>query len=112
MVAVVEQLRELGLDEVDRARVVFEYCGGAFSDFPWFRETITFVADPHRRVRHLTLEGDWWYADDLAPYYFDLEKRNDILHRELGRRIHVPAANGDGGGLAFWLEHVVSRRKR
>jgi hypothetical protein len=108
MIAVVQQLAELGLDEVDLAEVVFNYCNGAFSDFTSFRDSVRFVEDPHRRIGHMDFEGDWWYADDLASYYFDLENKGDILERELGRRVYVPEARGDGRGLAGWLEQLAS----
>ena len=112
MIAVVRQLEEMGLAELDRARVIFDYCDGAFSDFSWFRREVSFVEDPHRRVRHLALESDWWYADDLASYYFSLENKSDVLDRELGRRVYVPHANGDGQDLATWLEGVASKSER
>jgi hypothetical protein len=103
-----EQLGELGLEELDRSRVVFDYCDGAFADFAWFRRAVSFVEDPHRRVRYIARDQDWWYVDDLAPYYFDLEGKRGVLERERGRRVFVPRPNGDGRGLAEWLEEVPS----
>ena len=108
MVAVLQQLAELGIDDVARAEVVFDYCDGAFSDFSWFRRSVRYIADPHRRVGHMDLTDDWWYADDLASYFFELENKVQTFDEEFHRRVYVPRANGDGQGLARWLGRIGS----
>ncbi len=89
--------------EYDTLGVLFRLCGGAFRDEAWLRARTIVIDDPQRRADHIDFTGDWWYADDLAPYYLRQSGRAELLERHLGGRILTPEPSGDGRDVLEWL---------
>jgi len=104
--SVVQQVASL-IPTADQKEIVFQYCAGVFKDKALFRKRVELMADPEHRGAHIDFSADWWYVDDLAPYYLNVESNGDILVKECGRRVFVPRANGDGSGVAAWLEKTL-----
>lgn len=85
---------------------IFDICRGVFSDKSWFRSVTSLVEDPMNRASEVDLEGDWWYVDDLAEYYFQKAGRDEVFRRNIGRRILVPSLEGDGTDVVKWLNQI------
>jgi hypothetical protein len=98
----VRLLEELG-QTPDGLAAVFMLCDGAFQDEVWFREHVSLVRDPDRRAEQIDLAGDWWYADDMAAFYFRAVGQEADYTEHLGKRIFVPAPEGRGCDLLAWL---------
>jgi hypothetical protein len=93
--------------DTDSAGTLLELMEGAFDDEAWFRSVVVLARDPFTRGEEIDLDGDWWYADDLAEDYLVEAGRRDVFEREAGRRIHVAEPRGTGARLLAWLENVV-----
>ncbi len=87
----------------DGRGTVFKLCEGAFQDETWFREHVDLVRDPDRRAEEIERDGDWWYADDMAAFYFKSAGREAELAEHLGKRIYAPEPDDRGCGLLAWL---------
>lgn len=102
MITVTRYLAEVDPD-ADPAEIVFRYLDGAFVDIEAFRARVVYSEDPEHRARHIDYAADWWYVDDMAAYYLELECLGDVLRAESGRRVFIPRPDGDGSGVAAWL---------
>ena len=87
----------------DEMNVLLRLCDGAFTDEDWFRSVTTIVSNPDSRCRHINLTEDWWYVDDLAGQFMTQAELKDILRLQLGIRVLVPDAYGDGQDIIQWL---------
>jgi hypothetical protein len=107
-VAIVRALDEIGRAP-DALGMIFDLSLGAFEDPAWFRAVTGLIADPRRRAAHIEFSGDWWYVDDLARHYLEIEGRSEMLSVHEGTRIFVPSEDGDGADVLGWLEDSKSR---
>ena len=104
MCTIVSTLAELGR-EVDGHDMIFRLCQGAFRDDHWFRSSTTLIPDGARRARYIDFGGDWWWVDDRALFFLELEGlAHHADHR--GRRLMVPKPDGDGSDVLSWLESI------
>ena len=108
MITIARHMAEVAPD-TDPAEIVFRYLDGAFVDIEAFRARVVYSEDPEHRARHMDFDADWWYVDDMAAHYLELEGLGDVLRAEWGRRVFIPRPNGDGRGVAAWLTGVAER---
>ena len=97
----IELAVEIG-QTVDGREILHEYCDGALS-LTWLRNDVELMDDPDRRVLSIDLDGDWWYVDDLAEYYFTREGIRGTYQEHINGRVCVPTKNGDGRDVREWL---------
>jgi hypothetical protein len=83
---------------------IMNICGGIFGDAEWFRAHTSLVRDSYYRAAEVELDSDWWYLDDLAEYYFKMAYREDVFEENVGGRIFVPEAEGNGDDVLEWIE--------
>lgn len=106
-VAIVHTLEELSIP-VDGLQMIYQLSQGAFVDSTWFRGVTLLVDDPLRRAAHIDFSGDWWWVDDLARRYLELEGKGEMLSAEIGRRLFIPQPDGDGQDILDWLDRFAS----
>lgn len=104
-VSALHVVREVEPDH-DSVGAIFSLCGGAFTNEEWFRKVTTLVDDPMDRARAIDLEADWWYLDDMAEYYLWKAGRETVFKENVGGRIWVPEADGDGFDILAWLDRM------
>jgi hypothetical protein len=102
------QLHESLGKPIDGIGMILELCPGAVKEEKWFREIVSLVEDPLRRVRCIDMGQDWWYADDLARDYFSEAGQSEIFDEHNGGRILETDPTGDGSDLLRWLRNVPS----
>jgi len=87
----------------DGIGLAFDLCRGTFADVAWFRQVTTLAVDAEHRVQTVDYSADWWYLDDLAPYFMEKEGRSDLFKANEGRRIFAPDSSGNGKDILDWL---------
>lgn len=85
---------------------ILNICGGVFRDEEWFRANTSLVSDSYYRAAEVDLNSDWYYLDDLAHYYFKVAYREEIFEENVGGRIFVPDAEGNGEDVLEWLTGI------
>ena len=105
VVATIQFLESLG-EAPDGRKIVFDVCRGTIQDEAWFRSVTSLVSDPRHRASHIDFASDWWYLDDMAEWFMDLDGFEELYKVHLGRRIFAPDETGDGSHALNWLETV------
>jgi hypothetical protein len=99
---IIQFLGEMGKVS-DGLGLAFELCRGTFADETWFRQATTLAMDAEHRAQTVDYSADWWYLDDLAPYFMEKEGRSDLFKANEGKRIFAPDPNGSGKDILGWL---------
>jgi hypothetical protein len=94
--------------DMDEHAMLMDVCRGTFADPDWFRQAVRLTDNPELRVGGIDMEGDWWYADDLADRFFSSEGRQDEYREHLGIRVYQARTYGDGTGILDWLKNSAS----
>ena len=68
--------------DYDIHEVIFDICGGVFSDKEWFTTNTLLTQDSYYRATEVDLNTDWWYLDQQLPA--DNEMNIDELRFPIG----------------------------
>ena len=90
----------------DQGGWLYQRIAGLFPSRDWFLEHLVLCEDPDRRGWSIDVSADWYYVDDWADKFFPAAHGPTLYAAELGRRICLANAHGDGSDVLAWVRRI------